>query len=72
MIYTQRISVCDPFGISNISANLIPPACSVVSTDELKRQMDSPLMEAGMDSLSSVEFRNQAQNNKATKASYWA
>jgi len=51
---------------------LIPPACSVVSTGELKRQMDSPLMEAGMDSLSSVEFRNQAQNNKATKASYWA
>ena len=54
-----------------MSANLIPPACSV-STGELERQMDSPLMEAGMDSLSSVEFRNQAQSNKATKASYWA
>ncbi|CAE7791375.1 pikAII [Symbiodinium sp. CCMP2592] len=24
--------------------------------------MDSPLMEAGMDSLSSVEFRNQVRN----------
>ena len=44
------------FDPSCISASLILPA----------RQMDSPLMEAGMDSLSSVEFRNQVhqQSNK--------
>jgi len=39
-------------GLRNLSKNVVG--------DDI--DMDSPLMEAGMDSLSSVEFRNQVRN----------
>jgi len=39
-------------GLKNLSKNIVG--------DDI--EMDSPLMEAGMDSLSSVEFRNQVRN----------
>ena len=39
---------------------LVRPAVICLIKKTAHGQMDSPLMEAGMDSLSSVEFRNQA------------